>query len=88
MGKSLGGSAQRYLAPFQRHFYTLLTFVFISTTLDGVMSFFSRQQRKKYMQTSALVKTVGGISLCDGGKLDETEGYNHFFVVFYVFESK
>ena len=28
--------------------------VFVSTTLDGVMSFFSHQQRKKWMQKSAL----------------------------------
>ena len=45
--KSLGGSARRYLAPLRRHFDTLLTSVFVSTTLDGVTSLFSRQQRKK-----------------------------------------
>ena len=42
--KSLGGSARRYLAPFWRHFRTLLRSVFFSTTSDGVTSFFSRQQ--------------------------------------------
>ena len=68
---------------------TLLTSVFVATTLDGVTSFFSSQQRKKCMQTSALQsKLVGGISLCDGGKLEESEDYNYFIVVFYVFESK
>ena len=34
------------------------------------------------------IKTVGRISLCDGGKLEESEGYNYFFVVFYVLELK
>ena len=33
--KPLGGSVQRYLAPFLRHFDTLLTSVFVSTTLAG-----------------------------------------------------
>ena len=37
---------------------------------------------------SIIVKTVGRISLCDGGKLEESEGYNYFFVVFYVLELK
>ena len=44
--KSLGRSARRYLAPFRRYLDTLLTSVFVSTTLDGVTSFFSCQQRK------------------------------------------
>ena len=67
--KSLGRSARRYLAPFRRHFDTLLSSVFVSTTLDGVT--FSH-----------------GISVFDGGKIEESEGYNSFFVVFYVLESK
>ena len=33
---------------------------------------------------SFTVKTFGGISLCNDGKLEESEGYNYFFVVFYV----
>ena len=41
-----------------------------------------------HVNISITVKTVGGISLCDGGKLVESEGYNYFFVVFYVLESK
>ena len=44
--KSLGGSARRYLGPFRRQFDTLWTSVFIGTTLDGLTSFFSSQQRK------------------------------------------
>ena len=39
--KSLGGSARRYLAPFRRHFDTLLTSVFVTATLDGLTSIFS-----------------------------------------------
>ena len=34
---------------YWRHFDTLPTSVFVSTTLDGVMLFFSGQQRKKCM---------------------------------------
>ena len=45
----------------------------------SVTSFFLSQQLKT---------SVGGISLCDGGKLEESEGYNYFFIVFYVLESK
>ena len=40
------------------------------------------------VNNSVTIKTVGGISLCDGGKLEESERYNYFFVVFYVLESK
>ena len=28
------------------------------------------------------------LSLFDGGKLKESKGYNYFFVIFYVLESK
>ena len=85
--KYLGGSVRRYLAPFQRHFDTA---VFVATTYGGLKSFFSGQQRKNACNISVTVKTVGGISLCDGGKLPkkESEGYNYCFVVFYVLESK
>ena len=37
-----------------------------------------------HVNVSVTVKTFGGISLFDGGKLEESEGYNYFFVVFYV----
>ena len=37
-----------------------------------------------HVNNSVIVKTVGGISLCDGGMLEESGGYNYFFVVFYV----
>ena len=45
---------------------------------------FSRQQ----CDVSDTVKTFVGISVFDGGKIEESEGYNSFFVVFYVLESK
>ena len=37
-----------------------------------------------HVNVNVTVKTVGRISLNDGGKLEESEGYNYFFVVFYV----
>ena len=36
-----------------------------------------------HVKVSVAVKTVGGISVFDGGKLEESEGNNYFFVVFY-----
>ena len=68
--------------PFRRHFDILLTSVFVVTTLDGLTLFFSRQQCKKCMET------VCGISLRNGGKLEESEGYNYFFTAFCVLQSK
>ena len=35
-----------------------------------------------HVNISVTVKTVGGISLCDGGQLEESEGHDYFFVVF------
>ena len=85
--KSLGGSAERYLAPFRRHVDALLTSVIVSTALDGVTSF-SRINNVRNACKQQCYKIVGGISLCDGRQLEESEGYNYFFVVFYVLESK
>ena len=34
-----------------------------------------------HVKISVTVKTVDGMSLCDGGKLEDSEGYNYFFVV-------
>ena len=45
---------RRYLALFQQHFDTLLTSVFVSRKLDGVTSFFLRQQHKKCMLPTVL----------------------------------
>ena len=35
-----------------------------------------------HVNISVTVKTIGGISLCDGGKLEDSEGYNYFFIIF------
>ena len=40
-----------------------------------------------HVNVSVTVKAVGGISSFDGGKLEESKGYNCFFVVFCVLES-
>ena len=39
---------------------------------------------KSKVNTCITVKIVGGISLCNGGKLEESEGLNCFFIVFCV----
>ena len=41
-----------------------------------------------HVNISVTVITVGIISLYSCGKVEESEGYNYFFVVFYVLESK
>ena len=86
--KSLGGSARRYLAPFRCHFVTLLRSVFVSTTLDGVTSFSHVNNVRNACKRQRYSQTVGEISVFDGGKFEESEGYNSLFVVFYVLESK
>ena len=43
---------------------------------------------KMHVNVSVTVKTVGKISLFDGGKLEESEGYNYFFIIFYLSELK
>ena len=46
--------------------------------LDGVTSF-SRIKNVRNTCACITVKIVGGISLCNGGKLEESEGSNCFF---------
>ena len=41
-----------------------------------------------HVNNSGTVKTVGGISICDGGKLEESEVYINFYVIICVLESK
>ena len=41
-----------------------------------------------HVNISVKVKTVGKISSNDVGKLEESEGYNYFLVVFYLLELK
>ena len=47
-------------------------------TLDGVTSFSCIKKHTKYVTACITVKIVGGISLCNGGKLEESEGSNSF----------
>ena len=49
-------------------------------TLDGVTSF---SRIKNVRNTCITVKIVGGISLCNGGKLEKSEGSNCFFHRFF-----
>ena len=41
-----------------------------------------------HVNISITVNTVGRISLCDGGKLVQSEGCNYFFIISFVLESK
>ena len=51
-------------------------------TLDGVTSFSRIKNVRIYVNACITVKIVGGISLCNGGKLEESVDSNSFFVVF------
>ena len=57
-------------------------------TLDGVTSFSRIKNVRNTCKRCITVEIVGGISLCNGGKLEEPEGSNCFFIVFCVLESK
>ena len=57
-------------------------------TLDGVTSFSRIKTYEIHVNASITVKDVGGISSCNGGKLEKSEGYNCFLVVSCVLESK
>ena len=39
------------------------------------------------VNNSGTVKIVGRTSLCEGGKVEESEDYSYFFVIFSVLES-
>ena len=59
-------------------------------TFDGVMSFSRIKNLRNTCKRlcNITVKDVGGISSCNGGKLEKSEGYNCFLVVSCVLESK
>ena len=40
------------------------------------------------VNVSVTVKTDGGISLFDSGKMQQSDRYNYFFVIFHVLVSK
>ena len=63
------------------NFDFLMTSIFISMTLDGVTSFSRIKTYEIHVNASIIVKYVGGISSCNGGKLEKSEGYYCFFVV-------
>ena len=48
-------------------------------TSDGVTSFSRIKTYEIHVNVCITVKIVGGISLCNGGKLEESEGSNCFF---------
>ena len=50
-------------------------------TLDGVTSFFfvALKTYEIHVNACITVRIVGGISLCNGGKLEESEGSNCLF---------
>ena len=48
-------------------------------TLDDVTSFSRIKTYEIHVNACITVKIVGGISLCNGGKLEESEGSNCFF---------
>ena len=82
--KSLGGLARRYLAPFGLHFDFLVTSCFISMTLDVL----ALKTYEMHVNASITVNVVGGVSSCNGGKLEEIWRIQRFFVVSCVLESK
>ena len=64
-----------------------MTPVFISMTFDDVTSFSRIKKRYKIRVIACItVKIVGGVSLFNGGKLEESEGSNCFFHRFCVLE--
>ena len=66
-----------------------MTQVFVSLTLDCVTSFSRIKKRSKCMQTPVLRSNIlAGFLQCNGGMLEETEGYNFSFIVSCVLESK
>ena len=57
--------------------------------LYGVRRFLALKPYEIHVYACITVKIVGGISLCNGGKLEESEGSNCFFHRFLcVLESK
>ena len=57
-------------------------------TLDCVMSFSRIKTYEILVNACITVKIFGGISLCNGGKLEESEGSNCSFHLFCVLDSK
>ena len=52
-------------------------------TLDGVIKILALKTYEIHVNACITVKIVGGISLCNGGKLEKSEGSNCFFHRFF-----
>ena len=76
---------RRYLAPFRRHFNILTLRIHDVRRCNVVFFFFTSKPKAMHVNVSVTVKTVSGISLFGGGKLEEFEGYMYCFVVFYIY---
>ena len=72
----------------QTPFGFLVTSIFISTTLDGVKSFSRIKNIRNTCKRLYYSQNCWRISLCNDGKLEESEGSNCFFHRFCVLESK
>ena len=58
-----------------------------SLTLDGVTSFLRVLNVGKHVNAFVTVKPLAGFLQCNCGKLEESEGYNCFFIVSCVLEA-
>ena len=75
----------RYLAPF---YDVILPIDHVSMTLDDVTSFLGVINLRNTCKKLALQSNLlAGFLQCNGGKLEESEGYNCFFIVSCVLES-
>ena len=63
----------------------ILPIAHVSLMLDDVTSFL---RVINIRNTCVTVKNICGILQCNGGKLEESEGYNYFFIISCVLESK
>ena len=75
----VGENACRCWAPFHD---VILLIDHVSLTLDDVTSFL------RFINVRNTYMTVAGFLQCNGGKLEDSEGYNCFFIVSCVLESK
>ena len=79
------GNARHYLVPF---YDVILPVNHVSLMLDGVMSFLHVITIKNTHKCLCYSQTFGGFLQYNGRKLEESEGYNCFFIVSCVLESK
>ena len=75
----LGGNVWRYFALF---YDVILSIDIVSLTLDGVTSFSCIINIRNTCKRLSYSQTVGGISSVQRQKVEESEGYNCFFIIF------